>query len=218
MRSLFFLLASVVFLLSCGNTDQDIQSLMDSENGKEVSQTTSGDSIEVQLQKHDTVMLQASMDFKQKANLFPALFLSSYDSVTSEKSILPDRFSSAFSRKIALKKKTSISYGKVEGVIPVAQLYFYRYADSASLANAKTNWFNCFGNDCTPIKEKENTKAIKTTPSYTIISDSSIVHLSYPCEHAENDWTYITKEMDRLFYKKGSLRIIVGCGGPLEWK
>jgi len=218
MKHRFIPLIVVFFLQSCGNSDKDIQSLMQSENGKEQENSSVKDSVSAQVQKSDTVVLLPSMDFKQKANLFPALFLSGYDSVSSEKSILPDRFASAYSRRIALKKKSSISYGKVEGVIPVAQLYFYHYADSASLANAKTNWFNCFGNDCTPVKEKENAKATKTTPSYTIISDSSIVHLNYPCEHAENDWAYITKEMDRLFYKKGSVRIVVGCGGPLEWK
>lgn len=218
MKYRFFPFVVALFLLSCGNSDKDIQSLMQSENGNEKEDSSVKDSGSAQVQKNDTVVLHPSMDFKLKANLFPALFLSSYDSLNSEKSILPDRFASAYSRKITLKKKSSISYGKLEGVIPVAQLYFYHYADSISLANAKTNWYNCFGNDCTPVKEKENTKAIKTTPSYTIISDSSIVHLNYPCEHAENDWAYITKEMDRLFYKKGSVRIVVGCGGPLEWK
>ncbi|MFN3343511.1 MAG: hypothetical protein ACK40M_12490, partial [Flavobacteriales bacterium] len=107
-------------------------------------------------------------------------------------------------------------YGENE-VYPTAQLYFYSYNDTVSFNNALHNWMNCFGSDCTFIREGEDLKFIKTTPSFTLYGFPEIVHLSWLCEHDANNWDVWIQEL-KILFGKGKMELSVKCGGPLRWK
>ena len=61
--------------------------------------------------------------------------------------------------------------------------------------------------------------AIKTTPFFAVFNEKEIVFLQYECEHIENNWGDIRKELENIFGKKIYYTIsLESCGKKLVWK
>lgn len=208
-RHLIFLM---VFLYACGGSSNENTT----EEVQKDSNIIVSDSVISAPQ--DSVIIDTKLTFLEKTEQFRNKYLRWYSEQEIRKSILPERFSSDTVIRFCLRKNTPVNFGDVKDVYPIADLYFFSYSDTVTQNNALNNWLNCFGMDCTPVVMGEDMKAIKTTPSYTIITPQEIIHLQYQCEHVENDWEVMIRELDLLFAVKGSKRIRVECGGPLRWK
>ncbi len=159
------------------------------------------------------------LPFEKKVDLFLEKYQLLYSEVENTKMIVPERYENSFAVKTALKKKTSVNYGKVENVYPIAQLWFYQYKDSATCRNVINNWLQCYGFDCTPVEFMVDLPAIKTTPSMAIFNEKEIIFLQYQCEHMENNWNDMKKELEKLFGTKIYYAVSLNnCGKKLVWK
>lgn len=208
------LIVFCLLMFSCSNKGEVSTPANSEEVHKEDSISNSTDSSKQVLE--DTVIIDKKLSFPEKANAFTLKYKRWYNESGPAKSILPDRFSTDTVIRLALTGNRAVLYGENE-VYPTAQLYFYSYSDTISFNNALHNWMNCFGSDCTVIREGEDVKSIKTTPSFTLYGFPEIVHLSWLCEHDANNWDVWIQEL-KILFGKGKKEISVKCGGPLRWK
>jgi hypothetical protein len=218
----------IVILTSCGGKEEkkvssdvmkaevvnDTSNVMKLESEEKSNSVSEKDSL-----KFVSLTIDKKLSFAEKVNKFIEKYELMYSKVEVNKPIIPERYESKFSKKIALKKNSMVKYGKIEGVYPVAQLWFYEYADSTSCRNVLNNWLQCYGFDCTPVEFMKDLTAIKTTPSFAIINEKEIVFLQYQCEHIGNNWADIRKELENVFGKKTYYTIsLENCGKKLVWK
>lgn len=219
MRYWFYILAAIT-VNSCGgeknaekNPDKVKPQVIDTNNHYADTVPV----IDSLLLKSVLIDFPKKSTFGDKVKLFEEKFAVKYNRIEPDKKHLLERFGNAGGKTLFLKKKMPVKYGNVENIYPVAQLRFLTYADSAQRANAVSNWFACFGNDCITIMEGEEIKSVKTTPGFYIINEKEIITLDYLCEHAENDWEEIKQNLVNGFASKKSIIIDLGCGGPLRW-
>lgn len=210
MKCFFFTFC--IFLLACSEKEHQ---LTDTIN--DTLQTT-GDTAEVADEKNDTLIINPDLEFEVKASEFLTKYLKWYDQQEARSGILPQRFACDTLIQFSLKKKNGVMSGDSGLIYPVGNFYFFSYSDTLTFQNALNNWYNCFGNDCSPVISGTDLKSIKSTPSFTIIGKNQIVHLNYSCEHTDEDWKKTEKELLMLFGKNRKEIIRVGCGGPLQWE
>lgn len=222
MKWMYFF--SVLIFIAC-STDKKESVAEEEMKAEEVGDTsmvqnktkeenTNSDSI-----AFSTFKIDKNLSFEEKVEKFAEKYKLMYSETEVNKPIVPERYSSKYSKKIALRKNTPVNYGKTENVFPVAQLWFYQYEDSTSCRNVLNNWLQCYGFDCTPVEFMKDLPAIKTTPSMAIITDKELVFLQYQCEHIGNNWDEIKKELETLFGRKTYYTITLSdCGKKLVWK
>lgn len=226
MKYSYFIL--LILFLSCGGKEEkkapsdemkaeevnDTSNVVKAELNEEVNSVSEKDSL-----AFVSLTIDKKLSFEEKVNKFIEKYKLMYSEVEVNKPIIPERYENKFGKKISLKKNSTVKYGKVEGVYPVAQLWFYEYADSTSCRNVLNNWLQCYGFDCTPVEFMKDLPAIKTTPSFAIINEKEIVFLQYQCEHIGNNWADIRKELENIFGKKTYYTIsLENCGKKLIWK
>lgn len=211
-------------LFSCGTKETNLDvskttdALVDSVNKDTLDHLTT-DSLQTVEQP---IVFQNIPDTKDVAELlryFRDQYAVNYDIVTNEDSkvLVLDRFTSDKKYKLVLKKKTTVSFGEVKNIFPLANISVYLYKDSAQCANAINNWFNCFGNDCNQIQFDVD-DMIKSTPGYYIINPTSIICLDYKLEHQENNWDEMIRHLNKLFHQKKGVKIRVKPQGKLSWE
>ncbi len=144
--------------------------------------------------------------------------LPDYDTVFLNDTHIFDRFGFNSSYKLQFVGKNKVPYGKSSMVTPKANLFVYNFSDSVKLNNAFYNWLDCFGSDCQAVKLKEDIDAVKTPPSFTLVYDTTIVMIEYPCEHQQNNWRAFKDSVIKKYGSNYRYRIDVDCGGPLKWK
>jgi len=210
-QTYFYLLFSLLILYSCGSKkEQKIELVsMDDLMGDSTEQ------IETQVDEvpNDTIPVLSTKIAKLIYALQPT-----YDTAFTNKVHIFDRFGYNSSYKMAFVGKKEVPYGKSTMVVPKADLFVYNFSDSVKLNNAFYNWLDCFGSDCQEVKLNEDIKAVKTPPSFTLVYDTTIVILEYPCEHIQNDWKSFKDSLVKKYGNDYRYRIDVGCGGPLKWK
>jgi hypothetical protein len=203
------------FLMACSSVEQKNEEVpIPSE---EMSQNHETDFSDTLAAESDTVIINRKLGFSEKLTAFRSKYSRWYSDGGVPSGILPDRFISDSVIRFRMRKLEQVNYGTEIKVYPEFSFYAFRYSDTASYENALFNWFNCFGSDCASVKEGESVKAIKTPPSFTLYGYPYIIHISWPCEHAENNWDEITSEVKSLFGGQGTRTIQVKCGGPLNW-
>jgi hypothetical protein len=226
MKYSYFIL--MILFLSCGGKEEkkapsDEMKAEEVGDTSNVEKTESNEELNSFSEKDSLTFISLTIDkklpFEEKVNKFIEKYKLMYSEVEVNKPIIPERYENKFGKKISLKKNSTVKYGKVEGVYPVAQLWFYEYADSTSCRNVLNNWLQCYGFDCTPVEFMKDLPAIKTTPSFAIINEKEIVFLQYQCEHIGNNWADIRKELENVFGKKTYYTIsLENCGKKLIWK
>lgn len=219
-----WLILAALFIVSCGEkkTETASEDEMKAEEVKDTS-VTENKKTEVNLSSDSLAfskfVIDPKLPFEKKVDLFIEKYTLLYSEIEQNKPIVPERYSSTFSKKIALKKNSTVPYGKADPVYPVAQLWFYQYEDSTSCRNVITNWLQCYGFDCSPVEFMQEPMVIKTTPSMAILTEREIVFLQYQCEHTGNNWNDIKKELEKLFGEKTYYTITLdNCGKKLIWK
>ena len=210
-QTYFYLILSLLILYSCGSKkEQKIELVsMDDLMGDSTEQTET----QVDEAPSDTIPVLSTKIGKLIYALQP-----DYDTTFTDKTHIFDRFGYNSSYKMEFVGKNEVSYGKSTMVVPKADLFVYNFSDSVKLNNAFYNWLDCFGSDCQAVKLKEDVKAVKTPPSFTLVYDTTIVILEYPCEHVQNNWKSFKDSVIDKYGKNYRYRIDVGCGGPLKWK
>lgn len=212
------------FLFSCGEkkTENASGDEMKAEEVKDTAVTkelAGPEKINSDSLAFSETIIDPKLSFGEKAEKFISKYKLMYTEIELNKPIVPERYSSKFSKKIALKKNSTVPYGKADPVYPVAQLWFYQYEDSLSCRNVINNWLQCYGFDCSPVEFMQEPMVIKTTPSMAILTETEIVFLQYQCEHAGNNWNDMKKELEKLFGKKPYYTITLdNCGKKLIWK
>ncbi len=141
-----------------------------------------------------------------------------YDTIFLNDTHIFDRFGFNSSYKLQFVGKNKVPYGKSSMVTPKANLFVYNFSDSIKLNNAFYNWLDCFGSDCQAVKLNEDIDAVKTPPSFTLVYDTTIVMIEYPCEHQQNNWRAFKDSVIKKYGSNYRYRIDVDCGGPLKWK
>ena len=141
-----------------------------------------------------------------------------YDTIFLNDTHIFDRFGFNSSYKLQFVGKNKVPYGKSSMVTPKANLFVYNFSDSVKLNNAFYNWLDCFGSDCQAVKLNEDIDAVKTPPSFTLVYDTTIVMIEYPCEHQQNNWRAFKDSVIKKYGSNYRYRIDVDCGGPLKWK
>lgn len=228
MKSNFVLILFSMMIFSCSEKKEEI-TVEDEMKATEINDTSSSKNIsliDTTFTNQDSIdfvtyqKIDSKLPFEKKVELFLEKYKLLYTEVKNDKSIIPERYENNYAKKIALKKKTTINYGKVENVYPVAQLWFYQYKDSATCRNVINNWLQCYGFDCTPVEFMVDLPAIKTTPSLAIFNEKEIIFLQYQCEHIENNWEEIRSELLEIFPQSGSYYLLSldKCGRALKWK
>jgi hypothetical protein len=129
-----------------------------------------------------------------------------------------DRYGYNSSEKVKFIGMQNVAYRKSNMVTPKADFYLYNFSDSIKLNNAFYNWLDCFGSDCNEVKLNKNIKYVKSTPSFTLIYDTTLISVEYLCEHNENDWKSFQNSIIKQYGENYRYRIDVDCGGPLKWK
>lgn len=223
----YFYIAFLVLFFSCSEKKEKVVA-EDEMKATEINDTTNNNEIAI---VKDTILtnedslkfislkIDKKLSFEKKVNLFLEKYTLIYTKTGNDKTIIPERYENSFGVKIGLKKKTPVKYGKVEGVYPIAQLWFYQYKDSISCRNVLNNWLQCYGFDCTPVEFMKDLPAIKTTPSFLIFNEKEIIFLQYQCEHIGNNWNDMRKELENLFGSKTYYTISLNdCGKKLVWK
>lgn len=223
-----YILFTISILISCGGKEEK-KAPSDEMKAEEVNDTSnvaileSTEELNTVSEKDSLTFISLTIDkklsFEEKVNKFIEKYKLMYSEVEVNKPIIPERYENKFGKKISFKKNSTVKYRKVEEVYPIAQLWFYEYADSTSCRNVLNNWLQCYGFDCTPVEFMKDLPAIKTTPSFAIINEKEIVFLQYQCEHIENNWGDIRKELENVFGKKTYYTIsLENCGKKLIWK
>lgn len=141
-----------------------------------------------------------------------------YDTASNTEKHIFDRFGFNTSSKLKFISKNEVPYGKSTMVTPKAEMFVYHFSDSIKLNNAFYNWLDCFGSDCQAVRLNEDLDAIKTPPSFTLVYDTTLVTVEYPCEHEKNDWGAFKDSIIKMYGRDYRYRIDVSCGGPLRWK
>ncbi len=187
----------ILFCFSCGKKEEKKEP-SDEMKAEEVNDTSNVEILEPTEELNSvsekdsltfiSLTIDKKLSFEEKVNKFIEKYKLMYSKVEVNKPIIPERYESKFGKKISLKKNSTVKYGKVEGVYPIAQIWFYEYADSTACRNVLNNWLQCYGFDCTPVEFMKDLPAIKTTPSFAIINEKEIVFLQYQCEHIGNNW------------------------------
>lgn len=227
MRITFIYIFISVLFFSCSEKKEQV-TVEDEMKATEINDTTSSSrisEIDTAFTNQDSIdfvtfqKIDRKLPFPKKVDLFLEKYQLLYTEVKNDKSIIPERYENNYAKKIALKKKTSVNYGKVENVYPVAQLWFYQYKDSAACRNVINNWLQCYGFDCTSVEFMVDLPAIKTTPSLAIFNEKEIIFLQYQCEHIENNWENFRKEIINTFGQDSFIQLSLDkCGKKLIWK
>lgn len=210
-----------VFLFSCSNENNEKHEPAKADTTASITSATDSvitDTLTAIEQAVVVAKPDAKLSDEDRLRLFRDAYLINYNELknTVDAYHVLDRFTSEKKFALYLQKKFPIKYGKVENVIPIAQLRLYVYADSAQKANAVNNWLNCFGKDCNTIEKGEAT-TIKSTPGYYIINDKSILCLDYMLEFQENNWDEWFKNLNSLFKRSNSTIIQVKPHGKVVW-
>jgi hypothetical protein len=209
-KKVVYLIFSILVIYSCSSKkEQNVEIIsMDDLMGDSTEQP----SIIVE-EKQDSVPILSTKIEKLLYALKP-----DYDTTFTNKSHVFDRFGFNTSYKLQFIGKNKVPYGKSIMVTPKANFFVYNFSDSVKLNNAFYNWLDCFGSDCQAVKLKEDIKAVKTPPSFTLVYDTTIVILEYPCEHEKNNWKAFKDSIVKKYGYNYRYRIDVDCGGPLKWK
>lgn len=165
----------------------------------------------------DTAQVQPREDLTAFSK-FTRSMLGLYDTFPHKKIHTLDRFGYAGQNKLDFLGKNKVNYGKSSLVTPVASVYHYTFSDSVKTKSAFYNWLDCYGKDCNEVRLMQDIDAIKTSPMFTLVYDTTIVAVEYFCEHEENDWKQFEDSLVKIFGKDYKYRIEVDCGGPLRWK
>lgn len=156
-----------------------------------------------------TVEIDATLSFPNRVQDFILALSQSFDTLTEVKSILPERFSSVFNRKIAFHQ------------VPQAEnafLYFFQYQDSLSFQNVISNWYGCFGDPCLTLEDGVGQPKTKLVPSLTLINEKQfeIIHFIFPCTNSTEEYSSVYSSLKKNFpaFNKS---IRVDCNGNLKW-
>tara|TARA_B100000809_G_C15053632_1_gene499860 strand:+ start:61 stop:645 length:585 start_codon:yes stop_codon:yes gene_type:complete len=141
--------------------------------------------------------------------------INDYDTVSSNKNHAFDRYGFNTYKKVKFIGKQNASNGKTNRVKPKADFYIYNFSDSVKLNNAFYNWLDCFGDDCNEVKLNQNIENVKSTPSFTLVYDTTLISIEYLCE---NDWKSFQNCIIKQYGENYRYLINVECGGPLKWK
>lgn len=222
IRQLAYVWIAVFYLQACGsNADQEpapdttVVTITDTVN-EFVPVEDSVAAIEQKIEFND---IPASKAVEERLRYLREKYLVNYREIddAQNKVYVLDRFTNEKKYKLILQKKIPVKYGSIENIYPVANIRAYVYKDSAQCANALNNWLNCFGNDCSQVKQGEET-TIKSTPGYYLVNKTDIVCLDYVLEHQENNWNETEKHLKQLFARKGTIVVKVKARGKLVWE
>lgn len=209
-KTVVYLIFSVLVIYSCSSKkEQNIEIIsMDDLMGDSTEQTDM-----IVEDKQDSVP-----DLSTHIEQLVYALKPEYDTAFTKETHIFDRFGFNTSYKLKFIAKNDVPYGKSTMVTPKANFFVYNFSDSVKLNNAFYNWLDCFGSDCQAVKLNEDLNAIKTPPSFTLVYDTTIVILEYPCEHEKNNWKAFKDSIIKKYGTNYRYRIDVDCGGPLRWK
>lgn len=199
-NKIVYIFISVLFI-SCGGDKKNPVSNDADPKTEKTDSLNEKDSLE----KSDTLIINATLSFEDKAEKLKEKYSDEYGKSESDKSIFPERFASEWSMNFFCNK-------------PAAEFYFLKYADTLGRQNVMNNWLNCFGNDCISIKENETKTGFKSGHCLVIINEKEIIYFAYDCEGNESVAGKIISELKYLFGNKKSKYLGIYCNGVLKWK
>ncbi len=205
-----YLILQIFLIFSCSSKKEQKVELISINDL--MGDSTEQISVDIEIQQ-DTITELSSKIEKLIYSLQP-----NYDTTFLNESHIFDRFGFNSSYKLQFVGKNKVPYGKSSMVTPKANLFVYNFSDSIKLNNAFYNWLDCFGSDCQEVKLKEDIDVVKTSPSFTIVYDTTIVMVEYPCEHQQNNWRAFKDSVIKKYGDNYRYRIDVDCDGPLKWK
>ena len=169
----------------------------------------------------DTVVIDTTnlLDLSTYSGRLMNAMKDEYEADTNAAFHVMDRYSFNTSEKFMLTKKETVSYGSNE-VTPVAEFYYYSFADTIKTNNAFYNYLDDLSanGESDPIKLNEELEHLKSPPLFMMVYDTVIVSANFACEHKSNNWSPLRDSMLSIYGKDYRYFIDVQCGGPLRWK
>jgi hypothetical protein len=130
---------------------------------------------------------------------------------------LETKVTSQWKRIITLKKKTSYKNDYDQVVYQRLFMGFLQFKDSENCEAAFKALLTCLGTDCADVDWGNELKGIKTTPFIFIKTETEIIFCKIYCEHRNEFWTSVKKDIKQTFGTPGTKTIEAGCGGPLKF-
>jgi len=97
------------------------------------------------------------------------------------------------------------------------ELFVYTFSDSTKLNNAFYNLLDCFGDNCSEIKVREDLELIKTTPSTTLVYDTVYVYINHEQNYTKKDWNNLLKNITNKYGSSYRYKIDITKKGKLSW-
>ncbi|MBN2681053.1 MAG: hypothetical protein JXR58_00970 [Bacteroidales bacterium] len=220
MKILFPLIAGILItFISCNNESENKTKEGNSDSTKQEMQIQQDTIIEQDTIKTENTNSINGLSLEERIDEFRASLDKVYLEIgksTKGEHILET--SDAVKTSMQFKKNSTVKYGDVEGIYPVANIFVYKFEDETKCNITFEKWLDCFGGECDKIKVGENKKAIKMPPMYVIKNNEEIIVLKYLCEHQENNWSDFKSNMFLWFGNENSKVINIACGGPLIWE
>ncbi len=131
--------------------------------------------------------------------------------------ILETKVTSQWKKIVTLKKKSTFKNHYDQVVYQRLFTGFLEFKDSFSCTTAFKTLLTCLGTDCDDVSWGNELKGIKTTPFIFIKTEKEIIFCKIYCEHKNEVWTSVKKNLVKTFATPETKTIEAACGGPLKF-